>query len=81
MGADASRARHRGRARRQLTLPRPATIKELEDWTLNGATWRALELSEERAVLELCTCHGEAVDVVESEDPELIDFVRAHRWD
>lgn len=81
MGAGPSGAGRGGRARHQLTLPRPATIKELEDWTLNGATWRPLELSDERAVVELCTCHGEAVDVVESEDPELIDFVRAHRLD
>lgn len=62
-------------------MPRPATISELEDWTLNGATWEALELSGERAVVELCTCHGERVDVVESEDPEFVAYVRAQRDD
>jgi hypothetical protein len=59
-------------------VAREATIKELEDWERNGATWRALELRDDRAVLELCTCYGERVDVVESDDPELIEFVRSH---
>lgn len=62
-------------------MPRPATISELEDWTLNGASWRPVELSGARAVVELCTCHGERVDVVESDEPEFIEFVRSHRDD
>ncbi len=62
-------------------MPRPATIAELEDWTLNGAGWEPVELSERRAVVELCTCHGERVDLVESEDPEFIEYVRVHRED
>jgi hypothetical protein len=60
-------------------MPRPGTIAELEDWTLNGASWDPVELSASRAVVELCTCHGERVDVVESEDPEFIEYVRAHQ--
>lgn len=60
-------------------MPRPATISELEDWTLNGATWEAVELSAQRAVVELCTCHGERVDVVESDDPGFIEYVRSRR--
>jgi len=59
-------------------MARPATIAELKDWELNGATWRAIEISDRRALVELCTCSGERVDVVESQDPELIEFVRAH---
>ena len=62
-------------------MPRSATIAELEDWTLNGATWEPAELSDKRAVVDLCTCHGERVDVVESDDPEFIEFVRQHRDD
>jgi hypothetical protein len=62
-------------------IPRPARIRELEDWELHGAIWRTLELSDRRAVIELCTCHGERVDVVESEEPEIIEFVRSHRPD
>jgi hypothetical protein len=62
--------------------PRPSvTVEDLESWTLNGAQWRPLEVSDERAVVELCTCYGEAVDVVESEAPELIAYVREHAND
>ncbi|HUZ29484.1 MAG TPA: hypothetical protein VMU90_09600 [Solirubrobacteraceae bacterium] len=59
-------------------MARPATIAELRDWELNGATWRAIDISEQRAVIELCTCSGERLDVVESQEPELIEFVRGH---
>jgi hypothetical protein len=62
-------------------MPRRATIAELKDWTLNGASWEPVELLPDRAVVELCTCHGERVDVVESDDPEFIEYVRSHRED
>jgi hypothetical protein len=62
-------------------MPRPASIAELRDWELNGASWRTVEISDRRAVVELCTCSGERVDVVESQDPELIEFIRAHPED
>lgn len=54
------------------------TIEDLQRWEEYGATWRALELSDERAIVELCTCYGEPVDVVRSHDPRLIEFVREH---
>jgi hypothetical protein len=57
------------------------TIEDLRRWEDHGAIWRALEISDERAVVELCTCYGEPVDVVQGEAPELIEFVRAHRDD
>jgi hypothetical protein len=61
---------------------RPAiTVEDLERWTDNGARWRPLEISDERAVVELCTCYGEAVDVVEGRTPELIAYVRVHADD
>jgi hypothetical protein len=58
---------------------RAATIDELERWEEYGAVWRPLELSDARVVVELCTCYGEPVDVVQSEDAELIAFVRSRR--
>ena len=54
-------------------------LSELEDWELHGATWRALELGKQRVVLELCSCSGEPMDRVESDDPALIEYVRDHR--
>jgi hypothetical protein len=58
---------------------RPAvTVEDLERWEDHGATWRALEVTDQRAIVELCTCSGEPVDTVQSEAPQLIAFVREH---
>jgi hypothetical protein len=56
-------------------------VEDLRRWEEHGAMWRALEVSDDRAVVELCACHGEPVDVVQSEDVEFIAFVRQHRED
>jgi hypothetical protein len=60
-------------ARPQLTL------EDLIRWQEHGATWRPLDVTDARAVVELCTCYGEPVDTVHGDAPELIEFVRAHR--
>jgi hypothetical protein len=61
---------------------RPAiTVDALVRWEEHGANWRAVEVSDRRAVVELCTCHGEPVDVLESDEPALIAFVRGRRAD
>jgi hypothetical protein len=57
----------------------PVTIEELQRWREHGAIWRAIEVSDERAVVELCTCYGDPVDIVQSHAPELIAYVREHR--
>lgn len=60
-------------------VPRPTlSAADLERWHEGGATWRALRVSDEEAVIELCTCTGEPVDVLAGRDPELVAFVRAH---
>jgi hypothetical protein len=53
-------------------------LAELEDWEFHGATWRAVELARQRVVLDLCSCSGEPMERVESEDPELIQYVLDH---
>jgi hypothetical protein len=60
-------------------VPRQATIGELEDWELNGAVWRPVEIRGGRAVVDLCSCTGELMERVESEDPAFMDLVRARR--
>lgn len=57
----------------------PLTIEDLERWQDHGAIWRTLEISDERAIVQLCTCSGEPVDTRQSGAPELIEFVRSHR--
>jgi hypothetical protein len=58
---------------------RAATVAELEDWEQSGAVWQAVEVTPQRAVVDLCTCSGEPMDRVESEDREFIAFVRTHQ--
>ncbi len=54
------------------------TVEDLKRWVDHGATWRPLEISDELAVVELCTCSGEPMDTVQSAAPALIEFVRSH---
>ena len=58
---------------------RVVSVEELRRWEDNGATWRAVELSDQHAVVELCTCYGEPVDMVRGDSPEVIAFVRERR--
>jgi hypothetical protein len=51
-------------------------IAVLERWTDHGALYRVLELTDERAVVQLQTCYGEPVDLLESSDARLIAFLR-----
>ena len=57
------------------------TIDALERWVLFGAQWRIVELSSERAVVDLCTCTGEPVERWESDDPTLIRYLRTAQPD
>jgi hypothetical protein len=54
------------------------TVEYLQSWEAHGATWRPLVISDTLAVVELCTCYGEAVDRVQSAEPAVIAFVRSH---
>ncbi len=62
-------------------MSRATTIKELQDWELGGAQWRRVIVTDERAVVDLCTCSGELMERVQSEEPEVIEFVRSHPGD
>jgi len=55
------------------------TIDALERWVQFGAHWRLVDLSHERAVVDLCAWTGETVERLESEDPELVRYVRSAR--
>lgn len=59
--------------------PRRGTIQELEDWERNGAEWRPVEISSGRAMVDLCSCTGELMERVVSDDPQFVEFVRSRR--
>jgi hypothetical protein len=70
----------RGENPQQGAPSRPSlTLPDLERWIEGGADWRALEIADELAVIELRTCYGEPVDTLESTDPGLIEYVRGQR--
>ncbi len=52
-------------------------IEVLTRWEDHGAVWRVVALSDRKALVDLCTCHGEPVDRLQSNDPELIAWLRA----
>ncbi len=54
--------------------PDTLTIDGLERWVFFGATWRVVDISRDRAVVDLCTCMGEPVERLESDDPVVIDY-------
>jgi hypothetical protein len=55
------------------------TLADLERWELFGATWRVVELSDDRALLDMCACTGQLVERRASDDPALIEHVRGAR--
>ncbi len=54
----------------------PVTIDDLERWVLSGAHWRVVEISSGHAVVELCACTGEPMDLVQTVDPAVIEYLR-----
>jgi len=57
-------------------MPEETPVEVLRRWEGHGAEWRVLHLSDEAAIVDLCTCYGEPVERLESRDPELISYLR-----
>lgn len=51
-------------------------LDALARWEDAGAVWRAWSVTDEGAVVELCACTGEPVDVLRSDDPALVRYLR-----
>jgi tellurite resistance protein TehA-like permease len=62
--------------RRDVMSSEMLTIKSLEEWVRSGAYWRLVDISKERAVVDLLTCTGEPVERVESADADVISYLR-----
>jgi hypothetical protein len=50
----------------------------LARWEEHGAIWRTRSITETEAVVELFTCHGELVEALRSDDPELLRYLATH---
>ena len=57
-------------------MVREDPVSVLERWRDFGADYRVVQLSDERAIVELCTCFGEPVERLESSDPDLLEYLR-----
>ena len=50
-------------------------VEKLQRWERSGATWRVISRSAVSAEVELCTCTGEPMERLVSEDPRLLEFL------
>ncbi|HEX8860539.1 MAG TPA: hypothetical protein VGC06_15900 [Actinomycetes bacterium] len=50
-------------------------VEKLQRWERSGATWRVISRSVGSAEVELCTCTGEPMERLVSEDPRLLEFL------
>jgi hypothetical protein len=57
---------------------RPLTVDELERWATFGATWRVVEISDRRAIVDLCQCTGELEVRRIASDPTVLAHLRNH---
>jgi hypothetical protein len=53
------------------------TIEDLERWEDGGAIWRPFEVTDRHAVIDLCSCTGEAMERVQSDAEDVIELARA----
>lgn len=56
-------------------------LTTLERWRDAGADYRVVHLSDDVAVVDLCTCDGQPMERLESTDRPLIDYLREHSND
>ena len=52
------------------------TIDGLENWWNFGAQWRVVDISNRHAVVDLCSCTGEPLERLQTEDPTVIAYLR-----
>ena len=57
-------------------VTRPLTVEELERWATFGATWRVVEISERRALVDMCQCTGELEARRVAIHPIVLEYLR-----
>jgi hypothetical protein len=50
-------------------------IAMLIRWEEHGAIWRTTFISKTEAIVEMCTCNGEPIDELRSNDPALLRYL------
>jgi hypothetical protein len=62
----------------RLQVRTPLSVEELDRWVTFGATWRVVEISDRRVIVDMCQCTGELAQRRESSDPVVLDYLRNH---
>jgi len=50
-------------------------ITTLTRWEESGGIWRTTFISKTEAIVGMCTCSGEPIDELRSNDPELLRYL------
>jgi hypothetical protein len=50
-------------------------VDVLKRWEDHGAVWRARSVTPTEAIVDLCSCTGEPVDQLRSDDPALLRYL------
>lgn len=50
-------------------------LDTLHRWEDHGAIWRARLVTDCEAIVDLCTCFGELVEQLHSNDPDLLRYL------
>ncbi len=59
----------------------PLTIEELERWVDFGAKWRAISVTDELAIVDMCQCTGDLVERRKTASADVIAYLRTHDGD
>jgi hypothetical protein len=59
--------------------PVDRVLTQLEAFAMfcSGGRWRVVSISDQQAVVDLCTCTGEPMERLESDDPAVIAHLRS----
>ncbi|MBV9355111.1 MAG: hypothetical protein JO023_06235 [Chloroflexi bacterium] len=51
-------------------------LDRVRQWELSGGSLRVLGLTSDQAVVQLCACTGEPMEVLVSDEPALLGYLR-----
>jgi hypothetical protein len=54
-----------------------SALDKVRQWELSGGIVRLVSLTSDRLVVELCTCTGEPMEQLQSDDPDLVAYAQA----
>jgi hypothetical protein len=53
-----------------------SALDRVRQWELSGGSVQVFALTSDQVAVQLCTCTGEPMEQLVSDDPELLDYLR-----